>query len=528
MSFTLRPHQERDLASIRRELSRVRATMLVAACGYGKGVITTKIIDGARAKGTHVLFLVRGRDRVNDMTERVTKLGIEHGVLMGDKKRQRWHKVQIASSDTIHRMKDKPKADTIIIDECHLALSPTFRGVLDEYPEAKIVGLTATPCLGNGRPLGRSAGGIFDSMVKGPSVKKLISEGYLVRSEVIAPKPPADLAGLKKLKTGEFDSEQGAAICDNVKIIGDVVDHYRRYASHLKAVSFGFNQGHAFHIAESFKTAGFNWAYVDAETPDGDIHTPNTRKWIWNQFDNGDLQGISSCQTISIGWDHSIAKCLLLCGKTSSLPLYHQRLGRGSRPHKGHDHFRVHDHTGNWTEFKDIGPFFESEIDWQLDGAPPKEKDKRISTCDQAVPGLPSTQFTGPYINGVMYPCLKLFDYDPQLTECPYCFIPLVKDERAERAAIEEEDGELVVITDDMRAAAEERIRRHSEAKAFYLDMMKKAKTRGYKPGYAFHQFTVKYGRKPERGWKAEVEYVTGKIAGPPPPPPLLWHEAAW
>ena len=41
------------------------STMLVAACGYGKGVITTKIIDGARLKEKYVLFLVRGRDRVN-------------------------------------------------------------------------------------------------------------------------------------------------------------------------------------------------------------------------------------------------------------------------------------------------------------------------------------------------------------------------------------------------------------------------------------------------------------------------------
>src|SRR6185312_7200947 len=123
------------------------------------------------------------------------------------------------------------------------------------------------------------------------------------------------------------------------------------------------------------------------KTPDGDIHTPGTRKFIWHQYDHGDLQGISSCNVISIGWDHSICKALLLCGKTSSLPLYHQRLGRGSRPHSGHDHFRVHDHTGNLFEFVDVGPFFESEIDWQLDGPPSKEKGERISTCDQIVPG---------------------------------------------------------------------------------------------------------------------------------------------
>lgn len=484
--------------------------MLVAACGYGKGVITTKIIDGARGKGKYVLFLVRGRDRVNDMAERVTKLGIQHGVLMGDKKRERWHNVQIASSDTVHRMKDKPKADLIIIDECHLSLSPTFRGVLEEYPNAKIIGLTATPVLGNGKPLGRTAGGIFDSMVKGPSVKELIAQNYLVRSEVIAPSPPSDLKGLKKLKTGEFDSEQGAAICDNAKIIGDVVDHYRRHASHLKAVAFGFNQKHAFDIAESFRVAGFNWAYVDADTPDGDPHTPGTRKFIWNQYDHGDLQGIASCNVISIGWDHSICKALLLCGKTSSLPLYHQRLGRGSRSHPGHDHFRVHDHTGNWTEFLDIGPFFESEIDWQLDGSPPKKKETRISSCDVAVPGERAELFTGPYLNGTMYPCLKLFPFEPALTECPYCFIPLIKDPRAERGGIESEDGELQTITKDVRAELEKNIREQSERKAAYLDLLKLQKARGYKPKYAVAKYLEKFGDWPPRAWNKECRYVAG------------------
>ena len=428
---------------------------------------------------------------------------------MGSKARDRRPNVQVASSDTVHRMKDKPKADLIIIDECHLGLSPTFRGVLDEYPNAKIIGLTATPCLGNGKPLGKSAGGIFDSMVKGPSVKQLIGEGYLVRSEVIAPPAPADLKALKKLKTGEFDSEQGAAICDNAKIIGDVVDHYRRHSSHLKAVSFGFNQAHAYDIAETFKAAGFNWAYVDADTPDGDIRTPNSRKWIWHHFDNGDLQGISSCQTISIGWDHSICKCLLLCGKTSSLPLYHQRLGRGSRPHAGHDHFRVHDHTANWTEFADIGPFFESEIDWQLDGSPPK-KEKKMSTCDVEVPGPPTKNFTGPYLNDIMIPCMKIWETDPDLEECPFCGIPLIPEERSERGEITSEDGELQTITPEMRAHLEAQIKAHSEEKAEYLRLVKLACARGYKPGYPYAAFLARFGHRPERGWKKKLSSSQG------------------
>src|SRR4051812_34247218 len=118
--FTLRPDQERDLNNLRNELKRVRACILVAPCGYGKGVVTTKIIEGLRQRNKHALFLVHGRDRVNDMDERVTKLDISHGVLMGSRPRAPWEQVQIASIDTVHRMENKPPADLIIIDECHL------------------------------------------------------------------------------------------------------------------------------------------------------------------------------------------------------------------------------------------------------------------------------------------------------------------------------------------------------------------------------------------------------------------------
>jgi hypothetical protein len=123
-----------------------------------------------------------------------------------------------------------------------------------------------------------------------------------------------------------------------------------------------------------------------------------------------------------------------------------------------------------------------------------------------------------------MYPCLKIFEPDPRLTECPYCGIPLTKQVRAERSEIESEDGDLQTITPAMRAELEARIRTHSEKKAYYLDLVKLAVRRGYRPGFPFVKFVEKFGERPERGWKKEVEFVTGKLQVPTPPP-LVWDE---
>lgn len=527
MAFVLRPCQQQTKEETRRDLRRVRAVLISAECGYGKGVIYGSIVEDSKTKKKidgspiYVLFIVYGKDRIDDFHKRLVGIDIPHGVIMGDRKRERWHTTQVASVSTLFRMEHKPKADLIIIDEAHLGMSPTFRAVLDCYPNAKIIGCTATPMLGNGRALGVKSGGIFESMVKGPPVSQLISDGYLVRSHVIAPAAPPDLAGLEKKSTGEFDDNQGAAICDNAMVIGDVVDHWKRYASDRKAVAFGFNQKHAFDIAESFRAQGINFAYVDANTPDGDIHTPGTRAFIWHQYDHGDLVGVSSVDCISIGWDHSIAKVLLLCAKTASFPRYRQRLGRGSRPHKGYDHFRIHDHTSNLWEFQDKGPFFESEVDWQLDGDPIRlseaAKARRVQTCKTPVlipeSGIPFG-FKGPVEGKYLLPCLRPFSPGPQ--RCPMCGIPL--EITAKKIAVEA--GELQEITQEMRAIAEEKLRAESNRKAEYLDLAKTAAVNNYRPGYAGIVFKSRYGYWPPKGWKDEVLMILG--AAPVPLAPQL------
>lgn len=504
------------LSETRTALKQNRSVLIQSACGSGKGVITTEIINGAIARGRQVLFIVRGRDRVSDMEERVARMGLAYGILMGNRKRQSGHAVQIASSDTVWRMDEKPAADLIVVDECHLGLSPTFRGVLNCYPNVGIIGMSATPMLGNNRPLGLKSGGIFEAMVKGPSVKQLIKDGHLVGSRVIAPPAPQDLAGLKKKSTGEFDSEQGAAICDTTKVIGDIVSHWQRYSSDRKTVAFGFNQKHAWDIAASFRAAGINWEYVDADTPDGDPYTPGTRKFIWKQFDRGDLMGIASCNVISLGWDHSICKTLLLCSKTSAFPLYHQRLGRGSRPHRGFDHFRVHDHCGGLYEFIDRGAMFESDIDWQLDGETAvrvASKDEAVSVKTCKVPvrmpftGVPAS-FTGPVDGGWLLPCYRAFEAGP--VACPYCGLPLEKDKRV----IKTEAGELQDFDPATRITTEAQIRTDPR-KADYLDLTIIARNKGWKPGYPAMQFKAKYGYWPSKGWKHDIEQVIG--CGQPP-----------
>jgi DNA repair protein RadD len=428
--ISLRPYQEKEIHELRECLRRGLDPLLVAPCGSGKGSLIAYMVHRAVERGKRVLFAVYGKSLVVDMSQRVDRLGIKHGVLLGGKKRERWHSVQVASIDTLHRMEDPPQVDLAIIDEADLAVSPTWKKALSRH-SGRIVGMTATPVRLDGKGLGKKSGGLFDAMILGPTEAELIKDGYLVGSHVLAPPPPPDLGRVKKTAS-EFDIRQMAQVCDKSKIIGDVVEHWKKHSGGGKTVTFAIDQAHAQHVGEQFRLAGFSWAYVDADTPLGDPKAPEpgTRAAIWRDLDYGDLRGVVSVGCTSVGWDHSIVSCVVALRKTASLRLWKQQLGRGSRIHPGKKFFTVIDHCGN-TAFHEPYGCFEDAIPWSLDGeavaSGPSEKQERYVTCK--VPAM---------VDGALrYPCYAVFKAGPPM--CPYCGIPLVK----QVAKVEVEEGEL-------------------------------------------------------------------------------------
>lgn len=480
--MTLRDYQERDVQRLREELRQHQSCLYVAPCGSGKGTLITFIVNRCVQQGKRVIFAVHGKALVHDMSARVSRLGIKHGVLMGSMPRQRWHSVQVASIDTLHRMEHPPEAAVIIVDEAHMSLSPTWRKVLERYSSAKVIGMTATPIRLDKQGLGRKSGGLFDSMVLGPTEKDLIAQGYLVKSRVLAPPPPEGLREVRKV-AGEYNPKQQVAMCDKPKIVGDIVGHWRKHAANRKTAAFGIDQAHANHITEGFRAAGIPWAYVDAETPDRE------RDRIWRDLDDdsGGLMGVSSVGCISVGWDHPVVSCLISARKTASLGLWKQMLGRGSRPYRGKDHFLVLDHVGNTHEHWPYG-MFEDEVPWALDGPAIKEREEDkaepITTCKKSV-----------WVGEKFFECcFATFKSGPK--ECPYCGCPITVTPKS-----------IQVVAGELREVAERREEgsgEHNEriVRKIYEALQSKAEKKGYKPGYADGAFSRMYGFMPSPAWK--------------------------
>jgi superfamily II DNA or RNA helicase len=461
----LRPYQERDLAAVREAMRVYRSVLLVSPTGSGKGTLFSYIVHSASARGKRIIFLVNRRTLVHDMSKRLDRLGIDHGVIMGDDKRRKpWLPVHVASIDTLHRREHTSPADLLILDEAHFAVSPTWKKVIDRYPNAKLLLGTATPIRLDGRGLCE----IADFMVQGSSVQELIGLGYLVPSVVFRPKGAPDLSGVEKT-AGEFNQKQLAEVCDKPKLIGDVVEQWTKHAGDRKTVSFGVSQHHASEIAEKFRCAGVTFAYVDADTPDDE------RDRIWEDFDNGSLRGISSVGVVSYGWDHPICSCIIGARATASVGLWRQILGRGSRPHPGKENFLVMDHFDNTGR---LDAFFEDDVQWSLDGKAVKESAEKtisITTCRR---------------------CFATFRSGPD--RCPYCLAEIQKFRRE----IETVKGELEQVERKALAIQEwrERVTGDDRRKKFE-EFRFIAQERGYKKTWPAVKFHIIFGQWPPREW---------------------------
>ena len=180
-NICLRDYQVNAILALQKKLAEgIKRIVIVAPTGSGKTTIAGNIIANAVNQGLYVLFIAHRRELINQAYHRLIQMGItEHntGIIMADDPRKRPEaQVQVASIDTL-RNRIKPQADIVFIDECHRAPANSYRKVIEHYPEAIHLGLTATPIRADGQGLKN----IYEDLLEVSSICELIDQGYLVR-----------------------------------------------------------------------------------------------------------------------------------------------------------------------------------------------------------------------------------------------------------------------------------------------------------------------------------------------------------
>lgn len=348
-------------ASIRQGYRRI---LIVSPTGSGKSFTIGRFVIGAAANGKRVLFGVNRRSLVLAMSKDLDKIGVDHGVIMaGHPRNKPWLPVQVASIQTLSGRRP-PAADIIIADEAHFTITDGWLEIFAKYPEAVVIGLTATPIRTDGRGMGR----FFQHMIQGPSVAELTAQGYLVPAVVYGPPGGGpDLSNVKVGNNGEYEKHARAAAMGKATLIGDIVQHWLEVRGE-PTVCFADNIAHSMQIRDRFLEAGVRCKHVDAKTSDTE------RDRTWRQLQDYELEVVTSVGIISYGWDAPLVTTMIDASPTASLQRAIQKWGRVLRTAQGKTRARILDHAGNTVEHG----FVDDERTWTLkDGYKPKRKGEK-------------------------------------------------------------------------------------------------------------------------------------------------------
>ena len=163
------------------------------------------------------------------------------------------------------RLDTLPEFNLIIPDEAHHCRAEQWEMLINSQPQARLLGVTATPARLDGKGLGRKAGSFFDVLVIGPEVKELTEQGYLSPARCFVPERRLDLGGIKTV-AGDYD-RHGLEQVVNAKIIGDATLTYFEHADHQPAIAYCISIQHAEATAQAFRQAGYRSASISGKTP---------------------------------------------------------------------------------------------------------------------------------------------------------------------------------------------------------------------------------------------------------------------
>ena len=431
---TAYPYQADAIERMRAEARRGhRAICLVLPTGGGKTVVATLItlshLD--RVPKPHVLFVAHRTELIEQAARTMRDAGVARvrtinaGKAAGDDDPL----VTVASVQTLSSVKwrDKlPDATMLVFDETHHVKASTWLHLANRYKSSFRVGLTATPERADGSPLGD----IFTAIVEVASVRQLTDLGFLAPCDVYAPR------------------EQDTSLAE------DPIAAYTQWGHGRRCVVFVPTVPYARALAEQFTCAGINAAAVDG-TMSGDA-----RKEALDLFREGKTRVMVNAQLLTEGWDDPGVDVCILTRNPDHAGTYLQMVGRVLRIDRSRPDKRATLIDLRGTTIKHGLP--DDEREWSLDGEP-----IRLSARAEPVKQCPQCGYVAhPWRGG-----------------CPQCgFEQQVKLESLE---VDGRGVELVTRS----SGGESRYAFEKRAKEFYRAQIAIAKSRGFKLGWAWHQY---------------------------------------
>lgn len=420
-----------------------RRALVVAPCGAGKSYLFAEMVRRTRGE---VLILTHRLELKQQHEKLLSDLGITNA------------RVAMVLTEA-NRLGVAPQPALIISDEAHLSRSPSWMKVLNYY-DTWTVGLTATPCRLDGKPLGDC----YDALVVGVDTRWLIDHQRLAPYEYYAP-TLVDTSGLRTV-AGDYVVSDLERLMNERAIYGDVIESYRRIAPGERSICYCVSVKHAQETAQAFNDAGIRAEHLSAGTP------ARQRKAVMEDFREGRFTVLCNVGIIAEGISIDEVSCVMLLRATESVALGIQQMMRCMRYQPGKV-AKIIDFVANYTR---IG-LPDDDREWSLTKTIKKRRE------------------LSPEGNFYIRSCPECYMTFATAPICPFCGTEYPLHPREIQA---KQDIELQRITEEEAARVEEAKKksRIEQGRAnTFEELVQLGRKRGYK-NPAFWAAQVMRGRK--------------------------------
>ena len=360
----LRDYQLEMLDRLHLAWEKHQSVMVQMPTGVGKTVLLAEEIrnERLRVKGSRVfgvLVVAHRIELIDQISRTLDKFGIEHGLIVCGKPVDETKQVQVASIQTLSRRLGFTNGSSegknidfdytpslIIIDEAHHALAKTYKMLWDRWPEARFLGLTATPCRMN------HAGyvDLFRKILVSWPIQEFIDKGWLSDFDYISARPDnlmmQRIAGLEKRGAdGDYQTKEMAMVMDVPESIELLYNTYKQYVDGKKGIVYAIDREHARHITKYYQGHGVSCCWIEAKTPAAE------REKLIEDYRADKIKVCVNVDILGEGVDFPEVEFIQLARPTLSLSKYLQQVGRGMRISKGKECVTILDQVGLYQTF---------------------------------------------------------------------------------------------------------------------------------------------------------------------------------